>query len=110
VPFPRRAVPLALLAALAACRAPDPRFARLTAGIGGDSALKVMDEAKPVRADPFLVKGQYIQAMYFRGPGDGDTAGRKLSPLVMINGKLAGWGWKYLDSVAAATSIPVPGK
>jgi hypothetical protein len=33
-----------------------------------------------------------------------------MSPLVTVDGKLVGWGWEALDSVAAATKIPVAAK
>jgi hypothetical protein len=46
--------------------------------------------------------------MYYRKPGQGDSVpDRKLSPVVVVDGKLVGWGWKTWDSVAEANHIPV---
>ena len=100
--------------ALAACERADNRLEQLTVGIGKDSVLAVMG-TKPDRLDPFLNKGQYIEAMYFTRQGVADSTARtdrKMSPVVVINGKLVGWGWTYWDSVAGANNIPVapPGK
>jgi hypothetical protein len=46
-----------------------------------------------------LVKGQFYDVMMLRREGtEGplDSLSRKeYSPVVVINGQLAGWGWKY---------------
>jgi len=103
--------PLGLVGLLgfAACERADARLENLTAGISKDSAVAVMG-AQPKRIDPYLNNGQYIEAMYFPRAGKTDSASltdRKMSPVVVINQKLAGWGWPFWDSVAAANSIPV---
>ena len=106
----RLAASLTVIAALAACSVGDARLDKLTVGIASDSVMKLMGVEKPLRTDPFLIKGQYIEAMYYQKVGGKDTADRKLSPVVVINGKLAGWGWSYLDSLATATGIVVAKK
>jgi hypothetical protein len=99
---------LALAAALAACSSGDARFEQLTVGITKDSALKVMGSPPPTRTDPFLTDGKFIEVMYFAPAGTADSLpDRKMSPLVTVDGRLVGWGWEALDSVAAATKIPV---
>jgi hypothetical protein len=35
---------------------------------------------------------------------------RNMEPVIVIDGKLAGWGWSYWDSLAAAHKIPVAPK
>ena len=101
----RFAVPLSLLAIVAGCSG-DARFKTLEAGIPKDSVVKLMGDEKPQRLDPYLTNGHYIEAMYYRKPGRSDSvADRKLSPVVVIDGKLAGWGWKTWDSIAAANKI-----
>jgi hypothetical protein len=104
----RLAVPLALLAVIAGCSSGDARYKTLAAGIPKDSVVKLMGAEKPQRVDPYLTNGQYIEAMYYRKPGQGDSVpDRKLSPVVVVDGKLAGWGWKAWDSIAGVNKIQV---
>ena len=89
----------------------DARLEKLTQGMPRDSAAAAMGVEKAHRVDAFLVKGQYIEALYYARPGSSPTDSipdRKMSPLVVINGKLAAWGWKQWDSIAAANRIMVP--
>ncbi len=107
----RLAVPLALLAVIAGCGSGDARYKTLAAGIPKDSVVKLMGVEKPQRVDPYLTNGQYIEAMYYRKAGLSDSvADRKLFPVVVIDGKLAGWGWKIWDSIAEANKIQVTKK
>jgi hypothetical protein len=108
---PTLPVALALAAALAACSSGDTRLKQLSVGITKDSALKVMGSQPPTRTDPFLTDGKFIEVMYFAPAGSADSLpDREMSPLVAVDGKLVGWGWEMLDSVAAATKIPVAAK
>ena len=102
---------LAILAALAACGPKDSRLSTLTVGISKDSAVKIMGVEKPTRIDPYLTDGKLIELMYFAAPGTVDSVSdREMSPLVAVNGLLIGWGWETVDSVSAATKIPVQPK
>jgi hypothetical protein len=108
--------PLGVLAlcgalALAGCSS-DKRFDKLTAGISKDSTLALIGVEKPLRTDPYLVGGHYIEAMYYAKPGAaaGDTLDRKLTPVIVVDGTLAGWGWKKWDSIAGANKIVVQGR
>lgn len=99
---------LLLGAALAACGS-DARFEKLAAGIPKDSAMALMGVEKPVRIDPYLVGGHYVEALYYAKPG-ADSAkvpDRKLSPVVVVDGVLVAWGWKKWDSIATANKIVV---
>ena len=108
---PTLPVALALAAALAACSSADTRLTRLTVGISKDSALKVMGVAQPVRADGYLIDGKSFEVLYFAPARAADSlTDREMAPLVAVNGLLIGWGWETLDSVAAATNIPVAAK
>ena len=102
---------LTLFGAITACSG-DARFKRLSVGIPRDSALQLIGVEKPARIDPFLVNGHYFEVMYYAKPGADAVAvpDRKLSPIVVVDGKLVGWGWKSLDSVAAANKLPVGSK
>ncbi len=109
----RLAVPLAVTLGLAACGTSDARLAKLTAGIPKDSALKVMGGGKPSRIDSYLTGGHMIEALYYRPPGESGTDSlpdRKLSVVVVIDGKLRSWGWTAWDSVAGANKIVVAPK
>lgn len=103
--------PIAALLLFSACSSKsDARLENLSAGITKDSALAIMGVAKAERVDPFLIDGQYIEAMYFPLPGETDSASRtdrNMSPVIVVDGKLAGWGWKQWDSIAEAHKIEV---
>ena len=109
----RIAAPVLGLLFLSACSKGDVRLEKLSAGISKDSVLAVMGAEKPQRIDPFLVNGQYIEAMYFPKPGAADSASvadRNMSPVIVVDGKLAAWGWTQWDSIAGSKKIPVPKK
>ena len=124
---------LVALAALAACQ--DSRVKAVDTGISRDSALKVLTqdakpaiEAKPgtmgapvdqnpaniYRRDQFLINGVSTEVLYFDsknrhlGQIDRDTVPWKdLSPVVLVNNKVQGKGWDYLDSIYKANKIPL---
>ncbi len=106
------AVGLVGLVALAGCERGDPRVARLSVGMGKDSVLAVM-EGKPTAIEPYLINGQYIEGMFYARPGNADSAkraSRNMTPVILVNGKLIGWGWDQWDSVAGANKIPLVDK
>jgi hypothetical protein len=98
-----------LAVTLVGCGGSDARLKKLTVGIPRDSALRVTGLEKPERTDRYLVGGHFIEAMYFAKPGadSGKTPDRQMSPVVVVDGKLAAWGWKTWDSIAAANKIVV---
>jgi hypothetical protein len=111
-PIARFGTPLVSLLLLSACGSKsDARLERLSAGISKDSVLVIMGVEKAERVDPFLIGGHYIEAMFFPLPGETDSASvqdRNMSPVIVVDGKLAGWGWKQWDSIAGANRIEVP--
>ena len=94
--------------ALAGCSS-DKRFDKLTVGISKDSTISAIGVEKPVRTDPYFVGGHYIEAMYYAKPGASadSTRDRKLTPVIVVDGTLAAWGWKKWDSIAGANKIVV---
>ncbi len=104
---------LVALLALSGCERSDPRLEQLAVGMAKDSVLAVMGGEKPQRVDPYLNNGQYVEAMLYPRMGKADSVSlrdRNMTPVVVINGKLAGWGWNYWDSTAGANNIPVAPK
>lgn len=104
-------VPLALtLVALAACG--DARLGKLAVGMSKDSLAKVMADP-PHRTASYLTAGRVWQLnLYAQKPvGDGDSvAWRAMSPVVLINDKVIGWGWGWWSKEAAKVGIAVPAK
>ena len=95
---------------LLGCTREDPRLKNLTVGISKDSAIAVLGVRSGERPQSYLVKGQMIEAMMLRregieGPLDSLTR-KQYSPVVSIDGKLSGWGWKYWDSVSESINLP----
>ncbi|HKP28548.1 MAG TPA: hypothetical protein VJU15_04065 [Gemmatimonadales bacterium] len=90
--------------AIMGCTRDDPRLKNLTAGISKDSALAALDVRNAERPSTYLIKGKLIETMMVRREGvEGplDSLPRTdYNPVVMIDGKLAGWGWKFWDSVS----------
>lgn len=107
-----RAACLVGVATLGGCESGDPRLENLALGIAKDSAIAVM-QGPPTVVEPYLINGQYIEGMFYARPGKADSASRaprNMTPVVLVNGKLIGWGWDQWDSVAAANKIPVAPK
>jgi len=95
-----------------ACSSSDPRTGALTVGITKDSARTVMGASQPQEL-PYLVNGHYIEALLYAREGKSaaelaESAPRSLTPLVVVDGQLTGWGWAVWDSVASANGIEVP--
>lgn len=108
----RRLAALAItLLAAAGCQREDPRVKNLTAGISRDSAKVLMEIPGSELPYSYLIEGEFIETFVVRAPGvEGprDSLTRKqTTPIVLIGGQLAGWGWAFWDSVGAAKNIPV---
>jgi hypothetical protein len=110
----------AMLIGLAACE--DKRVSQLDTGISRDSAVSVLaTQIKPgsgsdsfpnvYSREKFLVGGKNLEVLYFTA--NNEKAGKdsvpmsRLTPIVFLENKLIGKGWKSWDSIAQANSIPV---
>ena len=105
---PILAAPVLALVLLSACAKSDARLEKLSAGITKDSVLATMGAAR--RVDPYLTGGHYIEAMYFPKPAATDSADltdRKMTPVILQDGKVLAWGWKQWDSIASTMQIKV---
>lgn len=102
---------LALLVVLAACG--DARLKKLSVGIDRDSVATIMKTDAPTRSETYLVGGKLWEVMLYeqKAPEGTDTvAARDLSPVVLADGAVAGWGWDYWDRQAGDLKVDVPPK
>ena len=114
----RKARALCLVAmgtlALLGCTREDPRLKNLTVGISKDSASTALGVRTTEGREGYIVKGKMFEIMMLRregAEGPFDSLSRKqYSPVVLIDGQLAGWGWKYWDSVSQDLGVPLKPK
>ena len=124
-PFVRRSAPLlalSLLTTIVACE--DDRVKAVDTGMTREQAISQLALNAP-RSGPdsmpnvykrseYLIDGKKYEILYFSE--DGERAGRDtvelrdLTPIVLIENRVTGKGWDYLDSVGKATKIPLPPK
>jgi len=104
-----RLLAAAALILVSACAKEDPRVQNLGVGISKDSAFAVMELPDTERGEAYLMNGQYIEAFVVRkqgveGPRD-SLSRKQMTPVVVIGGKVSGWGWDHWDSIAGANGI-----
>ncbi len=111
--------PLLLVCLVAACG--DARVKKLDEGITRDSVLTILRDGAPAAGPDslphvyenaaYLVNGRNYEVFYYT-KGD-EVAGadslpaKRLTPIVLVEGSVTGWGWKYWDSVATSINLPV---
>ena len=113
-----RAVVLALsVSSLAGCG--DANIKKLSVGITRDSVLKILAQgatstdstANVYREERYLNAGQMITMLLYTTTGKEEGVDsipeRELTPVVLRNDTLTGWGWAYHDSVAKANNIVI---
>jgi hypothetical protein len=112
----RAARSLVMVAAgLAAVACGDARVKTLSAGIGRDSVLKLLAAgstsgdslANVYRQEQFLVNSRLLDVVFYNPDGitqkqDSSLKDAQVTPIVMVEGKVTGWGWTYYDSLARA--------
>lgn len=105
------------LAAVAACG--DSRVRQLDVGMSKDSMLKILAADAPAgdtlpfvyKHTQYLADGQIFD-LYFYDPQNREpltnpeVTDNELTPLVVIDGKLAGTGWGYMDQVTDKYRLP----
>lgn len=107
----RWTLPTLALLSLAACG--DGRLKKLSTGIDTDSLAVLMETDAPHTSTSYLTEGRYWEIyLYTRGNAgaeSGDTvAWRAMSPVVLADGKVTGWGWDYLEQTAARIGVTLP--
>jgi len=101
----------------------DTRLEKLSTGISRDSVLAIINEgaasdslARVYRQESYLLANKegnaHLANILFynkKGVKEVDTPGlarADVTPIVVSDGKVIGWGWTYYDSVAKANNIP----
>jgi hypothetical protein len=106
-----------LLTGITACQ--DARLRALETGMAKDSALAVLAEGKPMKAD--TIPNVYRHTRYFMDSKEIDifmfdpknrkmweepnVTNEELTPVVMIDGKVDGWGWDHMEDVTSKYRI-----
>jgi hypothetical protein len=112
----RSVLPAISLLFLCACG--DARLKKLSTGITRDSLLKIVGQGSATgdslphvyRAERYLLSGKMVDVLFYvptdqKSPAD-SVAETSLTPIVLSDGKVSGWGWVYFDSLAKANNIP----
>ena len=110
------------MALLAAC-GKDKRVEAVDTGISKDSLLTVIGKESPgvdslpnvYQRERYLIDGKSYEILFFSPTGRHAFVGvqkdtipwKDLTPIAMIDNKVMGKGWPYLDSLYAAHRIPV---
>lgn len=111
-------VTMAATVALVACG--DARLKKLAIGMPRDSLLAALGSSPPdseafvFDKDQYIIDGKSIEVLYYdpksRMAFVDTVPGEELTPVVLLNGAVSGWGWNYWDSVAAANKVQVEHK
>jgi hypothetical protein len=118
---PRRARNLcaAALAALALTACQDKRIRELDVGITRDSAIKIIADGMQPKLDTiqnvyrhnrYFVQGREFDIYLFDPENrkfweDPEVLDKELTPVVVVDGKVDGWGWGHMDDVTSKYGI-----
>jgi hypothetical protein len=87
-----------LVLALTACG--DRRLKDLSLGINRDSVAVVMHTDSPHRSESYIMEGKFWEVLYYAEdgvPAADSIPWRELSPVVIADGGVVGWGWDYWE-------------
>ena len=112
---------IAAASLLAGCK--DERIEDVDTGISRDSLLTIwskdthgVDSLPSVyQRERYLISGKYYEVLYFSPTGQKGYTGvqkdtipwKELTPVAVIDNKVVGKGWEYLDSLYTANKIPL---
>jgi hypothetical protein len=112
----RFAAAFVALLVIAACTG-DKAIRSLDKGISKDSTLKLLGASgtdtfhNVYDYGNYILNGQALEILYydsdnrkFRRDTVKDVR-KEITPIVLVNQKVAGWGWPFADSVAGANAI-----
>jgi len=116
-------VPCALAGGVVLAACEDKRIQAVDTGISRDSAISVISHDLPVNAksdslpnvyirERYLMAGKNYEVLYFtprneKAQAGKDTVWGKLTPIVLVDNKTVGTGWKVWDSISTANKIPL---
>lgn len=118
----RLAITILAASTVAACQRTDPRVEKLATGITRDSALVILNDGTApangvlphvVSSGDMLVNSASYTVLYYSDKlGEGMTAAdvkqRDVTPLIIQNGVLVGWGWEFFNNMATQTHFATP--
>jgi hypothetical protein len=106
-------------ATLATVACSDARLDKLSTGISRDSVLAIINDggggdslARVYKQETYLLNGRMTNVLFYNKQAvkqseDSALAAKSQTPIVVVDGKVTGWGWTYYDSLAKANNIPV---
>ena len=110
------ALAAAVVSLLASCK--DSRIRKLDEGISKDSALKVLAQGAPpgdsllnvYKHTRYLVGGAMYDIYFFDPKNrkvwvDKNVPDKELTPVIMVDGKVDGWGWGDMDDITEKVHI-----
>jgi len=116
-------VPCALAGAVLSTACEDKRVKAIDTGIARDSAISIISHDLPANAthdslpnvyirETYLMGGKNYEVLFFspkneKAQAGKDTAWGKLTPIILVNNKTVGTGWKVWDSISTANKIPL---
>ena len=108
---------LPAISLLRLCACGDASIKKLSTGITRDSLLKIVGQGSTTgdslphvyRTERYLLSGKMTDVYFYiptdqKSPAD-SVAEKELTPIVLTDGKVSGWGWTYFDSLAKANKI-----
>ncbi|MGQ0766051.1 MAG: hypothetical protein ACT4OZ_10330 [Gemmatimonadota bacterium] len=98
----------------------DARISQLDAGISKDSTIALLGVGAPAddslpnfyRHEQYLTDGKFFD-IYLYDPRnrkiwkDPLVSDKELTPIVMVDSTLEGWGWAYMDELTAKYRIQI---
>ena len=109
------------VALLAACQ--DARLKKVDTGMTRDQLLNEIGKSAPgvdslpnvYQRERYLINGKNYEIFFFSPSGKHVYQGvqkdtipwKDLTPIAMIDNKVVGKGWEYLDSLSTANKIPL---
>lgn len=97
----------------------DAKLKKLSTGITRDSVLKILREGSTstdstpnvYREERYLNRGRFLTVLLYTNTGQEEgvdtLAEADLTPIVLVDDTLTGWGWAHHDSAARANNIPI---
>ncbi len=100
----------AAVAALTGCG--DRRLDKLAVGIPRDSVTSVMGSLPHTTETYFVNSKNWELDLFTRNPTlpADSVPWRKMSPVVLANGKVVGWGWTWWGKQAVKLNVPMPAR